>query len=157
MTIDKEKNPVTNESEIQNFIKEKNLPKNFYPYFKVNYDLMQILERSKNYISISDKFDGYIANSIEVKPKGKYLIALGEIYSKIKKLEPSFNENKVRFIKFGINDKNFCYLGNNIINFSSLKLEEEIDNTWKFWIFIKIAKILDINIEENYYIIKNGF
>ena len=157
LTIDKEKSPVTNESEIQNFIREKNLPKNFYPYLKVNYDLMQILERSKNYISISDKFDGYIANSIEVKPKGKYLIALGEIYSKIKKLEPSFNENKVRFIKFGINDKNFCYLGNNIINFSSLKLEEEIDNTWKFWIFIKIAKILDINIEENYYIIKNGF
>ena len=119
--------------------------------------MMKILEKSKNYISIEDKFSIYVENSITVEPKGIYKSSLKEIYSKIKIMKESFNEKQVVFKSFEKGDKDFCYIERDKINFSSLKLTEPINNSWKFWIFVKILQFLNIKIEENYRFINNAF
>lgn len=43
----KEKYPSSNCHKINSFIKEKNLPQDFYPSFQVNYELYHILEKKK--------------------------------------------------------------------------------------------------------------
>ncbi len=43
----KEKYPSSNCHKINSFIKEKNLPQNFYTSFQVNYELYHILEKKK--------------------------------------------------------------------------------------------------------------
>ena len=154
---DKNKSPVYYEERISNFLESKNLSKEFYPYFKVNFSMMKILEKSKNYISIEDKFSIYVENSITVEPKGIYKSSLKEIYSKIKIMKESFNEKQVVFKSFEKGDKDFCYIERDKINFSSLKLTEPINNSWKFWIFVKILQFLNIKIEENYRFINNVF
>ena len=42
-----EKYPSSNCHKINSFIKEKNLPQDFYPSFQVNYELYHILEKKK--------------------------------------------------------------------------------------------------------------
>ena len=75
------------EYKVTDFIEAKNLSKGFYPYFKVNFSMMKILEKSKNYISIQDKFSKYVKNAVNVEPKGIYKLSLNEIYSKVKNYE----------------------------------------------------------------------
>ena len=61
-----------------------------------------------------------------------------------------FNDNNVKFKIFEKGDKNFCFKNKDQIFFSSIKLEEEINDEWKFWIFIKILNILNIKVEESF-------
>ena len=154
---DKRKNPVKDENFINNFISKRKLPKDFYPFFKVNSNLMYILERSKNYLSIEKKFSYYVSNVLVVKPKGEYKKALEEIFYNVKKIKNDFDEKSVVFKKFKEDDKNFCFYDNNIINFSAQKLTEPLNNEWKFWIFVKILKSLKIEIEDNYRFILDVF
>ena len=155
---DKNKYPVEKyDTSVDRFIKEKNLSEDFYPYFHVNRIIMAILEKSKKYISIEKKFSSYVENSESKEPKGIYKEALNEIYSKIKKMDKSFDGKIIFFKKFEREEKNFCYVDNNKINFSALKLTEEISNSWKFWIFVKILQFLKIKIEDNYQFINNVF
>ena len=156
---DKKKYPVSvyYENEISKFILSKNLSDDFYPYFKVNYNLMNILEKSKNYLSIKDKFSLYVKNAINIEPKGNYKNALNEVYSKVKIMDKSFDGNSVEFKKFEKEDKDFCYYDKDKINFSWIKLYEPINNSWKFWIFVKILQFLKIKIEDNYNFINNVF
>ena len=72
-------------------------------------------------------------------------------------MNESFNGKQVFFKKFENGDKDFCYIEKDKINFSSLKLTEPINNSWKFWIFIKILQFLNIKIQENYSFINNIF
>ena len=154
---DKKKNPVKDENFINNFINNRKLPKDFYPFFKVNSNLMYILEKSKNYISINKKFSNYVSNVIIVEPKGKYKKALEEIFNNVKKMKNEFDGKSVVFKKFNGDDKDFCFYDNNIINFSAQKLTEPLNNQWKFWIFVKILKSLKIEIEDNYQFIIGAF
>ena len=157
---DKKMNPVSEifeQNKVIEFIQENNLSKDFYPFFKVNDSLMKILKKSKNYISIDDKFYLFVKKSITIKPKGDYKTALDEIYSKVKIMKDSFDSKVVLFKKFPGEDKDFCYCDYKNINFSSLKLKEPINNSWKFWIFVKILQFLDIKIEDNYNFINNAF
>ena len=48
----KNKQPTEDASKIVNFIEEKKLPEQFYPFYNVNYELMQILEKSPLYKDI---------------------------------------------------------------------------------------------------------
>ena len=139
---DKKKYPVYRENDISKFILSKNLSNDFYPYFIVNYNLMNILEKSKNYLSIKDKFSLYVKNAINIEPKGNYKNALNEVYSKVKIMDKSFDGNSVEFKKFEKEDKDFCYYDKDKINFSWIKLYEPINNSWKFWIFVKILQFL---------------
>jgi len=118
---------------------------------------MKILEKSKNYISIEDKFSIYVEKAITVESKGIYKSSLNEIYSKIKIMKESFEGKQILFKLFENGDKDFCYIERDKINFSSLKLTEPINNSWKFWIFVKILQFLNIKIEENYRFINNAF
>ena len=154
---DKKKHPVYSEYKVTDFIENKNLSREFYPYFKVNFSMMKILEKSKNYISIEDKFSIYVEKAITVESKGIYKSSLNEIYSKIKIMKESFEGKQILFKLFENGDKDFCYIERDKINFSSLKLTEPINNSWKFWIFVKILQFLNIKIEENYRFINNVF
>ena len=155
---DKNKYPVEKyDTSVDRFIKEKNLSEDFYPYFHVNNIMMDILEKAKNYISIKKKFSLYVEYSENIEPKGIHKEALNEIYSKIKKMDKSFDGKIIFFKKFEREEKNFCYVDNNKINFSALKLNEDINNSWKFWIFVKILQFLKVKIEDNYQFINNVF
>jgi len=159
--LDKDKNqyPVSNGNYIINFLEGKNLPKEFYPFFEVSHSLMDILEKSKNYISIEDKFSIYVQNVITVEPIGEYKTALTEVFSKVTNIVSSFDGKNVLFKKFEKGDAKFCYIDQKlkVINFSALKLEEPINNEWKFWIFMIILKFLNVKIEEYYKLINNVF
>ena len=155
---DKNKNPVEKyDNHVQRFIKEKNLSEDFYPYFEVNYIMFDILRRAKDYISIEKKFSLYVENATNIEPKGIYKSVLNEIYSKVKMMDKSFDGKIIFFKKFEREEKDFCYTDKNKINFSALKLTEEINNSWKFWIFVKILQFLKIKIEDNYEYINNLF
>ena len=154
---DKKANPVYSVYKVTDFIEEKNLSKDFYPYFKVNYSLMKILEKSKKYLSVQNKFTLYVKNAVTVEPKGTYKKALNEIYTKVKTMKENFEGRMVEFKKFEREDKYFCFYDKKTISFSSIKLNEPVNNNWKFWIFVKILQFLNIKIEDNYQFINNAF
>ena len=118
---------------------------------------MENKKKDKDYISIEKKFSLYVENSKSIEPEGIYKAALNEIYSKVKMMDESFEGNIILFKKFEREEKDFCYIDNNKINFSALKLTEDINNSWKFWIFVKILQFLKIKIEDNYQFINNVF
>jgi len=144
------KQPVDYKSSIDNFIKNKKLPEDFYPCYEVKYDLFHVLEKSSFYIDIETKFANYAEKTEDVVPKNEYKIAIKEICSKIQLKIKEFNEDKIKFKKFGKIDENLCFKHKEIIYFSSTKLEEELNEEWKFWIFVKILNISDIKIEDSY-------
>ena len=148
----KGKQPIDSEQRdsIDQFIKTHNLPNEFYQYYIVNKNLMDILEKSKNYISIEDKFNKYLNDLKDIIPDNDYKEALNDVYSKIKIKKKDFSEKDVIFKDFLKEDKDFCYYYNKIIYFSGSKLKEKISEKWKFWIFIKILNALQIKIEDSY-------
>ena len=153
----KDEQPANDSKQITNFIEEKKLPKDFYPYYHVTYELLKVLEKSKHYLNVNQKFAKYVEDSKTIEPKGKYKDALKEICDKITPYIKNFEESKVKFKKFTSMDKNFSFKNNDNIYFSSLKLEENLDKEWKFWIFIKILNISDIKIEESYSLVNELF
>jgi hypothetical protein len=66
------------------FLHNNKLPKEFYLYYKVSYDLNYILRKSKNYKSIEKKFEEYAEKTESVEPNKEYKEALKSIYSKLK-------------------------------------------------------------------------
>ena len=86
----KNKQPTNNPEYIINFIKEKKLPDEFYPYYHVSYNLEYILKRSSFYKAIKTKFEEYADNSPNAEPSEEYKIALKDIYSRIQLIVPDF-------------------------------------------------------------------
>ena len=150
MQGDKNRYPTNDVDHIIQFLNEKKLPKEFYLYYKVSYDLSFILKKSENYKSIEKKFEEYAEKTESVEPNKEYKEALKSIYSKLKTILPDFNENIVVFKNFPTTDKDFCFKNAEHIIFCSKKLEEELNNEWKFWIFIKILNTSEIKIEDSY-------
>ena len=160
MYLDKEnenKQPTTNSRSITEFIHEKKLPEKFYEYYNVNYKLFRILEKSQSYKSIEKKFAEYAENAINIEPSNEYKNALKDIYSKVKLKIKDFDDSLVKFKKFTNIDKDFCFKNNNEIYFSSDKLNENLTEEWKFWVFIKILNISDIKIENSYSLFHSVF
>ena len=160
MYLDKEnenKQPTTNSRSITEFIHEKKLPEKFYEYYNVRYKLFHILEKSQSYKSIEKKFAEYAENAINIEPTNEYKNALKDIYSKVKLKMKDFDDSLVKFKKFTNIDKDFCFKNNNEIYFSSDKLNENLTEEWKFWVFIKILNISDIKIENSYSLFHSVF
>lgn len=153
----KNKYPSNNINHIVTFLDDKKLPKEFYTYYKVSYDLFHVLEKSKNFKNVEKKFEEYAKNTEDVEPNKEYKEALKSIYSKIQTYSPDFKEDTVKFKNFSTTDKDFCFKNEGNIIFCSKKLEEELTNEWKFWIFIKILKTSEIKIEESYELFTNMF
>ena len=152
----KGKQPVRFASDIIKFLEKKKLPKEFYPYYEVNYYLMNILKKSSFYKDIERKYEEYTEKLESVEPDFEYSSSLQTIYQKIIEVYPKFKGYKVEFKKFGETEKDLVYPGKNKkIYFSSEKLKEKLDKEWKFWIFAKIIKTLDIKIEDSYSLLNN--
>jgi hypothetical protein len=153
----KNKQPTNKSKDVEKFISNKKLPKDFYPYYEVSYHLMYVLEKCKLYKTIEDKFKEYALNATDVKPNKEYQIALNDVYSKIKKIDENFNENNVRFKQFNEIDEDLCFKENKHIYFSSIKLNQKLNEEWKFWFFIKILTVLDKKIEKSYSLFNEVF
>ena len=136
------KQPTDEPYSIKKFIEEKKLPEDFYPYYNVNYDLMKILEKSTFYKTIKTKFIECAEKAENVEPRKEYQIAIKDVCSKIQIFDKDFNETKIKFKKFREIDVDLCFKNNDEIIFSSLKLEEKLNEEWKFWIFVKILNII---------------
>lgn len=151
------KQPTDEPYSIKKFIEEKKLPEDFYPYYNVNYDLMKILEKSTFYKTIKTKFIECAEKAENVEPRKEYQIAIKDVCSKIQIFDKDFNETKIKFKKFREIDVDLCFKNNDEIIFSSLKLEEKLNEEWKFWIFVKILNIIGKKIEDCYSLFKKVF
>jgi len=114
-------------SYISNFINDKKLPKSFYSFYEVRYTLFEILKESSLYIDIETKFGIYTEKTEEVEPKNEYKIAIKDICSKVQLKLKKFSEDKIKFKKFEKIDVNLCFKHKEIIYFSSIKLEEKLN------------------------------
>ena len=92
----------------------------------------------------------YAEKTEEVEPKNEYKIAIKDICSKVQLKLKEFSEDKIKFKKFEKIDVNLCFKHKEIIYFSSIKLDEKLNEEWKFWIFVKILNICEIKIEDSY-------
>ena len=146
----KNKQPTHSAGYIDDFIFKKKLPKDFYLYYEVSYNLLYVLKRCSFYKSLEDKFKEYAMNTANEEPNKEYQVALNEVYSKIKNINENFSENHIKFKKFSKIDEDLCFKNEKDIYFSSAKLKENINIEWKFWIFIKILTILNVKIEKSY-------
>ena len=146
----KNKQPTDGPNSIKKFIEEKKLPEDFYPYYIVNYKFMSILEKSPFYKTIETKFIECLEKTENVEPRKEYKIAIKDVCSKIQLIVKDFNETKIKFKKFREVDDDLCFKNNDEIFFSSVKLEEKLNEEWKFWIFVKILNVIGKKIEDSY-------
>lgn len=153
----KGKQPSDDIDRINQFLSDKKLPEDFYPCYQVSSGLSTILEKSTFYKSIETKFYDYIEKAEIVKPNKEYDLCLEKVYQKIKEVLPKFKDYKVHFIKLNKIDKDLCFCNKNNIYFSSDKLKEKLKKEWKFWIYIKILKILDVKIEDSFNVVNAFF
>ena len=153
----KNKQPTDNIGSIKQFIEDKKLPENFYPFYSVHYNLLGILKESSSYKTIETKFKEYAEKAKNVEPRKEYKIAIKDVCSKIQFISKDFNESKIKFKNFGKIDENLCFKNNDEIYFSSIKLEEKLSEEWKFWFFVKILNIIGTKIEDSFHIFYSLF
>lgn len=153
-----EKQPTDDTYTINKFLKEKNLNSKFYEVYVVSTNLMNVLKKSQNYISIYTKYDEYLKKSQIIEPNEKYKNVIKKIYSILKNDINNFKENNIIFKEFkDENNNNFCFLSNNNYIFSGNKLKEDLNEKWSFFIFIKIIELSEIKIENYYSLFRNFF
>ena len=117
-----------------NFIKERQLPEDFYPYFTCkNNNLFKIFKKVDEYITVEDKYQNKIRNcpnfsNIEEKTKKEEIIQI--ITNKFNK--PLKNDNLIfKDFKEEYFKKDFNTIDGDKIIFSKEILNEEIDDNWK--------------------------
>jgi hypothetical protein len=143
--------------DINDFINEKKLSEDFYPHYRVSWDLFCILEGSSKYESIEVKYSKYKKNLEIVSPDLEHQNALKKINSILIRNLQNYKSKKIIFKKIVESDINFCFSEDNGYIFNSEKLKENIDIKWNFWILSKILKIEKINFEDNYKIFYDLF
>jgi hypothetical protein len=143
--------------DINDFINEKKLSEDFYPHYRVSWDLFCILEGSSKYESIEVKYSKYKKNLEIVSPDLEHQNALKKINSILIRNLQNYKSKKIIFKKIVESDINFCFSEDNGYIFNSEKLKENLDIKWNFWILSKILKIEKINIEDNYKIFYDLF
>lgn len=145
--------PTDNQSGIKKYLKENNLNDNFYLTYPVTYGLFRILKKSKNYQSIEARYSEYIENASFVDFHGRDCEnEIIKIVSILKDVIKGFKINKIKFIKTYNSKDNFCFFNNGNYIFSSNKLNEQIDEKWSYWIFIKILELTEKKSFDNYYL-----
>ena len=151
------KQPSYSDWNIQNFIKDKKLSLNFYPYYIVSWDLYYILKGSSKYESIQDKYSKYKKDIIIISPDKDHQNALDNIYSILKRNLQNYKIKNILFKNFAVSDINFCYFEGNEYIFNPEKLKEKPDINWKFWIICKILQMEKKNTENCYEIFYDLF
>ena len=138
------------------FFEKNKLNKNFYLYFEVSKPLMEILAQSNLYLGYEQKFTKYIINSpnVDLTSDVKYYLEMLE-----KKVEiPNFNKDFVSFKKFDYGNDIYYYDDiKKTLFFSHSKMNDINNIETKYWIFVNILKVMDIQIENCYKLNKKFF
>ena len=138
------------EKEPGEFMKEKNLPKEFYPYFKCEtQNLYLILIKRKNFKTIEQKYKEYIDNFPNVEIPERFKEPIKEIVEKLNLFRNNFKIENIKFKKFN-NKKSFSKyfyfkVDNNQFIFSDEIFQDEIDKNWKNKILGICLKLLEID------------
>ena len=141
--IDAEKN-------IKNFILNKKLNDDFYPYMtNISWQQWNCLKKSVEYMTIEQKFESLKKNSKEDSVPEKYIPALKEICEKMKLVSPDFVQKFIQFKKYTTPvDRDFSYIEKGIIYFSSDLFSSEPDLKWKIKILAKCFQIKGISAQK---------
>ena len=142
------KYPIYKINEVKDFIKEKKLSDDFYPFFQVSYQLFDVLENKENFITIKNKYENYLKNAPNSKIPIKYIKTLKEIQSIIIKLDKNFSETQIQFKQFLDNNKDIYYKDDKIFYFSNILLNEDINKKWKCFVLGNCLKMLDFPFPE---------
>lgn len=149
----KNKYPIYFSNSVKTFISEKNLPKDFYPYFQVSYPLSKILQKRKNFVTIESKYDNYFKKvEIEENLTVQYKDSIEEIRLILNKLTNNKNLD-IKFKHFNDTDeqaRNTYYIDEeeNVIYFSNKLLLEPINKEWKSLILGNCVEMLTIPYQE---------
>ncbi len=113
----------------------------------MNNGIFQILQYSKYYQSIESKYEEYKRLFCYVTPDEKHQTVLKIIDNFLKSVLSNYKGNKIEFQNYDDN-KDFCFKIDNKYVFSHVKLNEDADDKWKFWILIKILQLEKLKIED---------
>lgn len=138
---------IDTEKNIKNFILNKKLNDNFYPYVtNISWQQWHNLRKSIEYMTIEQKFENLKKNSKEDCIPEKYFPALKEISDKMKLVSTDFDQKLIQFKKYNTPvDKDFSYIEKGIIYFSSDLLTSQPDVNWKINILAKCFQIKGIS------------
>ena len=138
------------EKNIKNFILNKKLNENFYPYVtNISYQQWNTLRKSVEYTTIEQKFECLKKNSKEDTIPEKFISPLKEVSDKMKMVAPDFDQKNIQFKKYTTPiDKDFSYFEKGIIYFSSDLFNSEPNLNWKIKILAKCFQIKGISAQK---------
>ena len=143
------KQPATSDVaiKIKNFILEKKLPEDFYPYAtQVSWEQFSNLVKSSNYETIGNRFEKIKKGSNIATINENEGKVLDNIKSQMEKFVPGFKKEFIQFKNYTINiDKEFCYAENEIIYFSNKILNEP---NWKNFVLAKCLEIKRVSYKK---------
>ena len=109
------------EKSVKNFILNKKLNDDFYPYVtNISWQQWHCLRKSIEYTSIEQKFECLKKNSKEDCIPEKYATLIKEVCDKMKLVDPNFDQKFIQFKKYTTPvDQDFSFIEKGIIYFSS--------------------------------------
>ena len=141
---------IDTEKNIKNFILNKKLNEDFYPYVtNISWQQWHNLRKSVEYMSIEQKFESLKKNSKEDCIPEKYAPLIKEISDKMKLVAPDFDSKFIHFKKYTTPvDKDFSYIEKGIIYFSSDLFSSEPDLKLKIKLLAKCFQIKGISSQK---------
>ena len=141
---------IDTEKNVKNFILNKKLNDDFYPYTtNISWQEWHNLRKSSEYITIEQKFESLKKNSKQDSIPDKFIPAIKEISEKMKLVSSGFDNNLIQFKKYTTPvDKEFSYTEKGIIYFSSDLFNLEPNLQWKIKILSKCFQIKGISAQK---------
>lgn len=141
---------VDNEKNVKNFILNKKLNEDFYPYVtNISWQQWHCLRKSTEYITIEQKFENLKKNSKEDSIPEKYVPLIKEVGDKMKMVAPDFDSNCIQFKKYTTPiDQDFSFIEKGKIYFSSDLFKSEPDLKMKIKILAKCFQIKGISVQK---------
>ena len=141
---------IDTEKNVKNFILNKKLNDDFYPYTtNISSQEWHNLRKSSEYITIEQKFESLKKNSKQDSIPDKFIPAIKEISEKMKLVSSGFDNNLIQFKKYTTPvDKEFSYTEKGIIYFSSDLFNLEPNLQWKIKILSKCFQIKGISAQK---------
>ena len=141
---------IDRENSVKKFISDKQLPTDFYPYTtKISWETYYCLCKSSYYKSIENKFNKVVKNSVVENIPENFKNAILDIVNKINVVVNGFNINNMVFKNYGVNvNKEFCFIDNGIIYFSSSLFKDNLDLKFKSFIFSKCLQFKNVSYQK---------
>ena len=132
---------------IKNFILDKKLPEEFYPYTnQVSWLQFENLKMAGNYETIQARFDNVKNGSKVIINSEDENKIIENIVKQMEKFVPGFKKEFIQFKDYTVKiDKKFCYAENNIIYFSNKILS---DTDWKNFVLAKCLEIKRVSYQK---------